>query len=175
MLPISAALLGVSGKAMRYTLAIDPGAHTGLALFEDENFLVASTTDGSSFLSLRDAIADLIRPWPVMAHKVAVIEAGFLGVNRLTALVLERRRGFCQAASELQGFACAELYPSTWQSKALKHLGDGKQGRPKRAELKRRALEFARNIVGGPVASSDAADAICMGWVYSRGLHLPGS
>ncbi len=112
-----------------------------------------------------------------MAHKVAVIEEGFIGFNRKTSLVLERRRGFVQAAAEMWGFAVCGLYPSAWQSKALKHLGEpgAGPGGPKRVELKRRAIVRAKEITGGPVPSSDAADAICLGWVFAHGLHLPGA
>ncbi len=157
-------------------MAIDPGANTGLALFCGEQFVSASTTDGSSFLALRDAIGALIKPHGTMANKVAVIEEGFIGFNRKTALVLERRRGYCQASCETYGFAVCGLYPSAWQSKALKHLGEpgAGPGGPKRVELKRRALVRAAEIAGEAVISSDAADAICLGWVFANGLHLPG-
>lgn len=162
---------------MRFTLAIDPGAHTGLALFCDESFVSAATTDGASFLSLRDAISKIIKPHGHMASKIAVIEAGYLGFSPKTALVLERRRGFCIAAAENWGFSTCDMYPSTWQSRALKHLGERGvgPGHPKRVELKRRALALAKEITGGPIISSDAADAICMGWIFSRGAHLPGA
>lgn len=161
----------------RFTLAIDPGAHTGLALYCEEQYVASATTDGSSFLSLRDAIGKLIEPHGFMANKVAAVEAGYLGFNPKTGLLLERRRGFCVAAAETHGFSTLDIYPSTWQSKALRHLGErgAGPGHPKRVELKRRALALAKEITGGPVISSDAADAICLGWVVSRGLHLPGA
>lgn len=163
---------------MRWVLGIDPGASTGMALFEGERFVAATTAEGTSFLSLAAAIEKLVKPyWSQMANRQAVIEAGYMGLNRKTALVLERRRGLVQAACELHQFAVAELFPSQWQSKVLKHLGEPGTGpgRPRRNELKKRALQRAAEISCGPVASSDAADAICMTYCYSLGLHLPGA
>ena len=95
----------------RFTLAIDPGAHTGLALYCEEQYVASATTDGSSFLSLRDAIGKLIEPHGFMANKVAAVEAGYLGFNPKTGLLLERRRGFCVAAAETHGFSTLDIYP----------------------------------------------------------------
>lgn len=160
----------------RWVIAVDPGASTGIALFEGERFVSAITSDGASFLALNDSIRKLIEPHGFMANKTAVIEAGFFSVNRATALVLERRRGLVQAACEINGFSTCDLYPSQWQSKVLRHLGDGGGvGRPKRVELKKRSLMRAREITGEAVASVDVADAICMGFCFTKSLHLPGS
>lgn len=149
---------------MKY-LSIDPGTRKiGIAVWQlrdgeltcvhSDPFTFHKKNLGDRYNDLYDVVVNAIETYKV-SH--VVCEAGFVGPNRNTSMILAGSRAIVHMASTRHGMTYEELTPSV-----VKKLTTGR-GNASKKEVKSAVHAL---IPGWWIRSEDEADAIAIGYAY---------
>lgn len=145
-------------------ISIDPGTDMGFSAWVNKELYHSTHLDGTTSIYLAMLMEKIFKKIsrefePDIGEKTALIEDGFVGPNKKSALMLAQKRGLCQAVFERFSFDKIKLiYPSTWQNGLFK---DKKEGGVKKA-----SIDLACKITSTNKINTNTADAICMAFYY---------
>lgn len=149
-------------KPPNFVVAIDPGEHAGIAMIDNDGFLVFSTpAAGDKWTTLSARLCQLIKEHGIvpeqMQYALGVIEQGWLGKGRgmKSGMTLSQRRGIAQAALESAGIQRIEyIHSSTWQNASYDTIHN--------KDTKEEAMKYVKEKFLHTPLTSDEAEAIVL-------------
>lgn len=148
------------------TLALDQSSTvTGFAVFSDGAYRSHGKIDLRRYRDADERIQEMERSVFRLIDRVrpdaVVIEETVLQRSPATLRMLARLQGAVMGYCLAEKIPCETVYPSVWRKALCMRQGNG----VRRDELKRQAMEYVREKYG-ITASSDEADAVCIGLAY---------
>ena len=151
-------------------ISIDPGKDTGFSAWVNGKLYHSTLIDGTTSTHLVKLLHKLFNNLKnelntVDFNKVALIEDGFVGPNKKSALSLAQKRGVAQAVFEQFDFNTIKwIYPSTWQKGLFKDKTEG--------NVKKWSIDLACKIADLSKINTNIADSICIAFYYLHYMQL---
>lgn len=151
-------------------ISIDPGKDTGFSAWVNGKLYHSTLIDGTTSICLVKLLHKIFKNLKkelntVDFNKTALIEDGFVGPNKKSALSLAQKRGIAQAVFEQFDFNTIKLvYPSTWQCGLFKNKKEG--------DVKKWSIDLACKIAEISKINTNVADSICIAFYYLNYMQL---